>query len=115
MLNLLGQTGQLLKPVPATSGFGTKAGAKTWPETGPQYPCRLQLDGGTESTDLKNVAIERGKLFLPPEVSASEKDRWKMSDGRVFEVVSVYPVHSPRGLHHLELRVETFSGGVPSA
>lgn len=112
--NLLGQTGQLLKPTAATSGFGTKAGTKTWPETGPEYPCRLQLAGGTENTDLKNVAIGQWKLFLPPEVPASEKDRWRMSDGRTFEIVSVYPVHRPQGLHHLEVTLETFSGGVPS-
>ena len=31
-----------------------------------------------------------------------------------FEVVSVYPAHTPRGLQHIEATLQTVSGGVPS-
>lgn len=113
MRHLLGQKGQLLKATAAVSGFGTANGKKTWPATGPEHPCRLQLASGTENTDLRNVSIGQWKLFLLPDVPASEKDRWRMDDGRMFEIVSVYPVHRPSGLHHLELTLETFSGEVP--
>jgi hypothetical protein len=112
--NLLSQSGQLLKATTAANGFGTANAQKTWPATGPEHPCRLQLASGTENTDLRNVAIQQWKLFLLPDVNASEKDRWRMSDGRTFDIVSVYPVHDSAGLHHLELTLEAFSGGVPS-
>lgn len=114
MRNLLGQTCQILRAATATNGFGTKNAAKTWPATGPEHPCRLQLASGTEDTDLRNVSIGQWKLFLLPDADVTEKDR-VLCDGKTFEVVSVYPVNRPRGLHHFEVTLETFSGGVPSA
>ncbi len=113
MRNLLGQTGQLLKATTSANGLGTANAQKTWPETGPEYPCRPQLASGTENTDLKNVALGQWKLFLLPDADVTEKDR-VTCDGKTFEVVSVYPVNRPQGLHHFEVTLETFSGGVPS-
>jgi hypothetical protein len=111
--NLLGQTCQILRATTTTNGFGTKGASKAWPATGPEHLCRLQLASGTENTDLRNVALGQWKLFLLPDADVSEKYR-VVCEGKTFEVISVYPVNSPQGLHHFEVTLETFSGGVPS-
>lgn len=111
--DLLTQTCWILRATTVTSGFGTKAASKTWPTEGTESPCRLQLSGGTEDNDLRDVAIREGKVFLPPDADVTVKDRLVV-DGSTFEILTVYPAQSPRGLHHYELTVRTFSGGVPS-
>lgn len=113
MRHLLTQTCEILRATLTTSGFGTKSATRTWPTSGPTHPCRLQLSGGTEDRDLRDVAIREGKVFLPPDADVTVKDRL-IADGSTFEILTVYPVRSPQGLHHFELTVRTFSGGVPS-
>jgi len=110
---LLKQTCRILTPTKTANGFGTAT--DNWANPGTQErPCRLQLVGGAESDDNRDLSIGQWKLFLPPAAVVSEHDRVEVED-KVLEVVSVYPVHSPRGLHHYEVALTTFSGGVPSA
>lgn len=113
MLELMGQTCQILTAGTKTNGFGTTT-AKDWANPAKAtHPCRLQLSQGTEDVDGREVAIATGKLFLPPDAVVDTHKRAQV-DGMTLEVVSVYPVHEPQGLHHYEVQVRTFSGGVPS-
>lgn len=109
---MLQQSCQILTPTKVANGFGTPKDSWATPGT-QEHPCRLQLVGGSENDDNRDLSLTQWKLFLPPEAVASPHDRVAV-EGMVLEVVSVYPVHAPRGLHHLEVILTTFSGGVPS-
>lgn len=113
-LALLGQTATILRAAKKPSGFGGSALVDDWTTaTSTTSLCRLQQSGGTERTDLRDLSVTTWKLFLPAAADITEHDRVTV-DGKTFEVVSVYPVHTPAGEHHKECVLETFSGGVPS-
>jgi hypothetical protein len=113
LANLLGQACTILSPGTATNGFGTTVDSWASPTT-QTTKCRLQLVSGVERTDLRDVSIGRYRLFLPAGVTITEHDRVQV-DGKTYEVINVYPVQRPQGLHHYQCDVETYSGEVPSA
>lgn len=112
MRHLLGQTGEILTPTKKANGFGTPVDDWTTPAI-QALPCRLQHVSGAENNDGRDLSIGQWKVFFPPEAVIDEHRRVRV-DGKTFEVVTVYPVHTPRGLHHFEVELTTFSGGVPS-
>lgn len=114
---LLGQTAEIFRPTASLDGFGDAR--SQWPTNWDQTPaqttkCRLQQSSGYERTDNRNLAVGQWRLFLPPDVTVSERDRVRV-DGKLFEIATVYPVHQPSGLHHYECDLDTYSGTVPHA
>ena len=113
LARLLGQTAAIFRPVKAPDGFGDRR--DQWPTSPAQtVKCRLQQVSGTEVTEGRDLAVGQWRVYLPPTAVISEKDRVRI-DGKTFEVVTVYPVHSPAGLHHYRCELETFSGEVPAS
>lgn len=111
LLDLLTQTGTILRAGESASGFGTTAKVKDWSKSTSQSTrYRLQQTSGMERTDLRDIAIGQWVLFLPPDSVISEKDRFVADDGAMFEVVSAYLVRRPEGPHHWECALENFSG-----
>jgi hypothetical protein len=112
--SLLSQTGAILRPAKRASGFGTAVLVDDWtnPTTTPaRY--RMWQVGGTERTDLRDIAIGQWRLMLFPDALISEKDRFVSDTGDTFEVITVYPAHTPGGRHHIECDLVTFSGKAP--
>lgn len=112
---LLGQTAEIFRPTTSADGFGDAR--SRWPanwETAPSQTvkCRLQQSSGYERTDNRNAAVTQWRLFLPVNATVSERDRIRV-DGKLFEIVTVYPAHRPSGLHHYECDLTTYSGEVP--
>lgn len=112
---MLGQTAEIFRPTTSSDGFSDAR--SRWPsnwETTPDQtkPCRLQWSSGYERTDNRKVAVGQWKLFLAADAVIDERDRVRV-DGKYFEVVTVYPVHEPEGLHHYECDLATYSGEVP--
>ena len=110
---MLQQPCRILTPTKVANGFGTPKDSWATPGT-QELLCRLQLAAGSENLDGRDLSLTQWKLFLPPDAVISPHDRVAV-DEKVLEVVSVYPVFTPRGLHHFEVMLATFSGGVPSA
>lgn len=113
LTSLLGQTAELFRPTTETDGFGDQSRLVYPPTPSQTVKSRLQLSSGFELTDAREVAIGQAKLFLPPDAVVDETTRVRV-DGKTFNVTSVYPVHTPTGLHHFECQVETYSGEVTS-
>lgn len=112
---LLGQTAEVFRPTASSDGFGDAR--SRWPanwETSPAQTvkCRLQWSSGYENTDNRDVAVGQWTVYLPQSVTISERDRVRV-DGKMFEVVTVYPVNQPAGLHHYKCGLSTYSGEVP--
>ena len=113
---LLGQTAEIFRPTTSGDGFGDTR--SRWPTSWATSPtqttkCRLQQGSGYENTETRNVAVGQWWIFLPKTAVIGEKDRVRV-DGKIVEVVTVYPVHQPSGLHHYECDLVTYSGEVPS-
>lgn len=116
--DLFGQTAQVFRPQKNPDGFGDQRDRwSTTPDA--TYPCRLQeagkaLSGNSEDTVNRDVSSGRRKLFLAAGAVLSEHDR-VMVAGESYEVVTVYPVPSPRtASHHVEAILSTASGAVAS-
>lgn len=112
LARMLGQTAEIFRPTKTADGFGDPR--DQWPTTPSQsVKCRLQQVSGTEDTDGRDLAVGQWRVYLPDTAVISEKDRVRV-DGKTFEVVTVYPVHQPSGLHHFRCDLQTFSGEVPA-
>lgn len=112
LANLLDQTLELYQPTKTLDRY--RAQIYVWPSTPTAtYRCRLQLMSKTNDSPEKGTP-RQWQVYLPGEaVAATVNDRVRIS-GNWYEVVSVYPVHTPAGLHHIEMVVVAFSGEVPS-
>lgn len=74
-------------------------------------PCRLQLMDSTVDAPRDGTPRE-WQVYAGPELGvATIHDRVSIG-GLLFDVVSVYPVHTPRGLHHIEMVVVAYQGEV---
>lgn len=110
MLEMLTTPCRILTAGTTQNGFGTATDNWDYP-TETVSLCRLQLSQGVEDVDGRDLPTATGKLFLPPDAVIDTHKRVRVAD-LVYEVVSVYPVHEPEGLHHYEVVVRG-SGGVP--
>lgn len=117
LLAMLGQAAEIFRPTASPDGFGDAR--SRWPTNWQDSPaqttkCRLQQSSGYENTNSRDVSVGQWKLFLPRSAPVTERDRVRV-DGKLFEVVTVYPVHQRSGLHHYECDLVTYSGEVPRA
>jgi hypothetical protein len=113
LTRMLGQTAEIFRPAKVEDGFGDRR--DQWPTSPAQtVKCRLQLLTGTEVTDGRDLSVGQWRVYLPPTAAITEHDRLRI-DGKTFEIVTVYPVHSPTGLHHYRCDLTTFSGEVPAS
>lgn len=107
---LLDQTLNLYQPVRTTDGYRSQV--YTWPSTPTlSTVCRLQLISQTVDAP-RDGTPRQWQVYAGPELSvATVHDRVSV-DGSLFDVVSVYPVHTPLGIHHIEMVVVAFQGEV---
>lgn len=73
---------------------------------------RLEQTASTEVTLGRDTVVSDWLLFLPPEAVITPYDR-VVVDGRTgeFEVVGLPDIeHTPRGPHHLEVRLAAVTG-----
>lgn len=112
LLSLLDMTADVFKPTRELDQFRSER--YVWPVNPvATSPCRLQLNDTATNQPMDGTPRE-WRLFLPPDVDVVRYDRVRI-DGSYFDVVSVYPVHSPMlpGVHHLEAVIIAYDGEVP--
>lgn len=109
---LLDQTLDLFQPVRTVDRYQSQV--YIWPvNPAASYRCRLQLMSKT-TDDPEKGTPRQWQVYLPASAAlATVNDRVRI-DGLWYEVVSVYPVHTPRGLHHIEMVIVAYSGTVPN-
>jgi hypothetical protein len=110
--NLLDQTLELWQPGRVVDRYGSLK--YVWPGTlAVATRCRLQLMSTT--TDSPTAGTPRQwQVYAGREVAvATVNDRVRI-DSNWFEIVSVYPVHTPQGLHHTQLVVVAYAGELPN-
>jgi hypothetical protein len=112
MDHLLNLTLELYQPVRVTDAYRSQK--YVWPTTPTAtFPCRLQRMSPTLDSPAKGT-LRQWQVYLPADASVASDDDRVTIDGRWFDVVSVYPVHTPRGLHHIEMVVKNYDGEVPN-
>lgn len=109
---LLDQTLELWQPVRTVDRYGSQK--YIWQGSMVlSSRCRLQLLSTTTDNPQKGTPLQ-WQVYAGPELAvATVNDRVKI-DANWFEVVTVYPVHTPRGLHHIQMVVVAYSGEVPN-
>lgn len=115
LTQLLNQRAELFQPVKTRDRLRTQT--YQWPQTPvAAFPARLQLLDTTVDAPREGTP-RRWQLYLTADASITTiNDRFRI-DGRWFDVVTVYPVQSPRlpGTHHIQAVVVEFDGEVPHA
>lgn len=110
--SLLDQTLELWQPVKTADRYHSQV--YTWPGAlALSTRCRLQLMSKTNDNPLKGTPRQWQVYASRALAVATVNDRVRIA-GDWFEVVSVYPVHTPRGIHHVEMVVVAYSGELPN-
>lgn len=111
--DLLDQTAELFQPVKVTDSFRSQT--YQWPATPTlTFKCRLQLMSKTN--DAPRIGTPRQWQMYATAVGAAAStvnDRIRIA-GQMYDIVSVYPVHTPRGLDHVEIVLVAYAGEVPN-
>lgn len=112
LINLLDQTAELFQPVRVEDSYRSQT--YQWPAIPIlTFPCRLQLHDKRIDAPARGTP-RRWQLYAPVSASVcTVNDRIRI-DGRMYDIVSVYPVHTPRGLDHIEIVLINYADeGVP--
>lgn len=81
-----------------------------------QVKGRLEQSRSDEETVDRDTPISDWILYLHPDAQVSALDRIQDADGRMFEVVGTpAPQRSPRGIHHIEVRLRNVEGDLAAA
>ena|ERR1700755_2399287 len=109
---LLDQTLELWQPVRVTDRYNSQK--YTWPGAlAVTTRCRMQLMSRTND-DPPRGTPRQWQVYAGAALAVATVNDRILVDGNWFEIVSVYPVHTPRGLHHMEIVVVAYSGELPN-
>lgn len=112
LINLLDQTAELFQPVRIQDSYRSQT--YQWPSTPAlTFPCRLQLKDTDTNAPIKGTP-RQWQMYTPASGAVcTVNDRIRIS-GQMYDIVSVYPVHTPRGLDHMEIVLVNYADeGVP--
>jgi hypothetical protein len=110
--DLLDQTMELWQPVKVVDRYGSQK--YSWPGSlAVTTRCRLQLMSTTADSPIAGTP-RQWQVYVGREAAAATVNDRVRIDSDWFEIVSVYPVHTPAGLHHMQLVVVAYAGEVPN-
>lgn len=93
------------------TGAADSHGNQAWVESGPtSYPAYLEQTTEQEITIDRDTQISDHLMVLGPE-AVIDGDSSVTIDGQAFQVIGPpLKAYSPRGLHHLEVRLRSITG-----
>jgi len=104
LASLLTQTATLIHHEP--SGADAEGNPTYGTATTVTYPCRLEQTDSVEELDGERRTTTNLRLFLPPSASGANFEDALQVDGVTYQLVGAPDIErTPRGIHHLELRL----------